>query len=138
VISSEAKSLLQEILDHEKDSDYWKKRFEIVDHREDSILRGCFSELSDNKCIKVLWADNYPFIITVMKEGYLLIDNPNKTMNLELNDLLVRSREIKSMQPNQNKRIVLNEWLDSVEIFCDNQRIPLLSHRAEAILIRRI
>jgi len=119
VISSEAKSLLQEILDHEKDSDYWKKRFEIVDHREDSILRGCFSELSDNKCIKVLWADNYPFIITVMKEGYLLIDNPNKTMNLELNDLLVRSREIKSMQPNQNKRIVLNEWLDSVEIFCD-------------------
>ena len=119
MISSEAKSLLQEILDHEKDSDYWKKRFEIVDHREDSILRGCFSELSDNKCIKVLWADNYPFIITVMKEGYLLIDNPNKTMNLELNDLLVRSREIKSMQPNQNKRIVLNEWLDSVEIFCD-------------------
>ena len=50
-ISKEATSLLLEILEHEKESNYWQQRFEGLDYREDAILRGCFGELKDNNLV---------------------------------------------------------------------------------------
>ena len=71
MISKEAENLLFEIIEHESDGNYWAERFEAADHREDTILRGCFKELKDNQLVDTKWADNIPYIITVLKDGYL-------------------------------------------------------------------
>ena len=70
-ISKEAASLLLEIIAHEKEADYWPVRFRRLDHREDAILRGCFKELREKNMVNVLWADNCPYHIDVLKDGYL-------------------------------------------------------------------
>ena len=71
MISKEAENLLFEIIEHESDGNHWAERFEAADHREDTILRGCFKELKDNQLVDTKWADNIPYIITVLKDGYL-------------------------------------------------------------------
>lgn len=70
-ITKEAENLLFEIIEHESDGNYWAERFEAADHREDTILRGCFKELKDNNLVHTTWADNIPVIIQVLKDGYL-------------------------------------------------------------------
>ncbi len=70
-VSPEAEDILHEIIDHEKDSDHWKKRFENLSPRDDVILRGCFKELKDAGLINVQFADNYPYKIIILKDGYL-------------------------------------------------------------------
>lgn len=71
MISKEAENLLFEIIEHESDGEYWSERFEATDHREDTILRGCFKELKDNNLVHTIWADNIPVFIQVLKDGYL-------------------------------------------------------------------
>ena len=71
MISKEAENLLFEIIDHESEGDYWSKRFDAADRREDTILRGCFKELKDNGLVDTKWTDKIPYIITVLKDGYL-------------------------------------------------------------------
>ena len=71
MISKEAENLLFEIIEHESDGNFWAERFEAADHREDTILRGCFKELKDNNLVHAVWADNIPVIIQVLKDGYL-------------------------------------------------------------------
>lgn len=70
-ISSEAKNVLDEIISNENNSDYWKNRFKGLSRKDDVILRGCFKELKENQLISVQWADNIPYIIHVLKDGYL-------------------------------------------------------------------
>ena len=70
-ISKEAEKLLLEIIDHESDDEYWAERFEKADHKEDTILRGCFKELKENQLIVTMWADNIPAFIQILKDGYL-------------------------------------------------------------------
>lgn len=69
-VSKEAEELLQEILDNEEVSDYWRARFNSLNKKEDVILRGCFKELQDAELIKVTWADNIPYYLQVLKNGY--------------------------------------------------------------------
>ena len=102
-ISKEAISLLLEIVEHEKDSNYWSHRFSNLDHREDTILRGCFKELRENNLVNVLWADNYPYNIAILKDGYVMEEQVRKMnednfspFEKELNDLLKRTKTIKS------------------------------------------
>lgn len=71
IVSPEAEKLLIEILEHEDDYTYWEKRFKEYSHKEDVIARGCFKELSDNGLVKILFADNHPYDIQILKDGYL-------------------------------------------------------------------
>ena len=70
-ISKEAASLLLEIIEHEEETAYWPERFKGLSHREDVILRGCFKELREKNMVNVLWADNCPYHIDILKDGYL-------------------------------------------------------------------
>ena len=70
-VSKEAEEVLMEILEHEHDSDYWKIRFDRLSNRDDIVLRGCFKELRESGLINAEYADNYPYLITILKDGYL-------------------------------------------------------------------
>lgn len=70
-LTDEAYELLVDILKHENEEDYWKNRFDGVSNREDAILRGCFKELREKNMVSVNWADNIPYYIQVLKDGYL-------------------------------------------------------------------
>lgn len=72
VISKEAEVILKEIIENEKTSDYWKRKFAECDQKTDTILRGCFKELRENELIAVQYADNYPFLIQILKDGFLV------------------------------------------------------------------
>lgn len=151
-ISKEAISFLLEIVEHEKDSNYWSQRFSNLDRREDTILRGCFKELRENNLVNVLWADNYPYNIAILKDGYLMGEQVRK-MNEDnfspfekgLNDLLKRTKTIKSpinaaaigtniAEYNKPSNI----WINDFEIFYNKHlKDHSLSKRIETILFHR-
>lgn len=134
-ITKEAENLLFEIIEHESDGNYWAERFEAADHREDTILRGCFKELKDNNLVHTTWADNIPVIIQVLKDGYLYQQHKQErekaerelTMGAferELTDLLERAKNISP--PTQvsydgesiaEHNMPSNVWMDDVRIF---------------------
>uniref|UniRef100_UPI00402845FE toll/interleukin-1 receptor domain-containing protein n=1 Tax=Ruminococcus bicirculans (ex Wegman et al. 2014) TaxID=1160721 RepID=UPI00402845FE len=135
MILKEAENLLFEIIEHESDGNYWAERFEAADHREDTILRGCFKELKDNNLVHTTWADNIPVIIQVLKDGYLYQRHKEErekaerelTMGAferELTDLLERAQNISP--PTQvsydgesiaEHNMPANVWMDDVRIF---------------------
>lgn len=135
MISKEAEKLLFEIIDHESDDEYWAKRFKKADHREDAILRGCFKELKDNSLVVTSWADNVPFIIQVLKDGYLYQQHKEEqekaekalimsAFERELTELLERAKSISP--PTQvsyegesiaEHNMPANVWMDDVRIF---------------------
>ena len=135
MISKEAENLLFEIIEHESDGNHWAERFEAADHREDTILRGCFKELKDNNLVHTTWADNIPVIIKVLKDGYLYQQHKQErekaerelTMGAferELTDLLERAKNISP--PTQvsydgesiaEHNMPANVWMDDVRIF---------------------
>jgi len=151
-VSKEAISLLLEIVDHEKDSNYWSGRFGELDHREDTILRGCFKELREKNLVNVLWADNYPYNVAVLNDGYVMQEQVRKMneenlspFEKELNDLLKRTKTIKSpinatavgsSVSEYNKPS--NIWINDFEIFYDKHlKDHSLSKRIQTILFHR-
>ena len=102
-ISKEAFYALKEIIENEKVPEYWANRFENLSAREDSILRGCFKELSESGMISAKWADNYPYFIQVLKDGYLYEEymkeeklSAMSQFERELSNLLDRAGSIKN------------------------------------------
>lgn len=83
-LSQEAEKVLQEILDNVEKDNYWHDRFEKLTRREDSILRGCFKELSDSNMIAVTWASNVPYFINILKDGYLYEENNRGVKSIKL------------------------------------------------------
>lgn len=151
-ISKEATSLLLEILEHEKDSNYWQQRFEGLDYREDTILRGCFGELKDNNLVNVLWADNIPYQIAVLKDGYILGEEIQKSIldaltpfEKALKSLLERSKTIKSPINAAPISVSISEynkpsniWINDFEIFYNKYlKDHSLAKRIETILFHR-
>lgn len=151
-ISKEATDLLLEIVEHEKEANYWKTRFHNISNREATILRGCFKELKDNDLINVFWADNHPYNIAILKDGYLFEEKTRKAVeaNLssferELKALLQRTKSIKSpinaasigtdiAEYNKPSNI----WLNDFEIFYNKYlKDHSLSKRIESILFHR-
>lgn len=128
-LSSEAETLLKEILDHENDDQYWEAKFETFSAREDAIVRGCFKELQENNIVKVQWASNYPYSIVIQKDGYLYTfsnDNIEGISAFEqgIKQLLDRTKNIKA--PINIAPINVNideynrpsrDWLNDAEIF---------------------
>lgn len=102
-ISKEAFGVLKEIIENEKVPEYWANRFESLSTREDSILRGCFKELSEAGMISTQWADNHPYFIRVLKDGYLYEEyikeeelSAMSQFERELSNLLERAKTIKN------------------------------------------
>ena len=156
MISKEAENLLFEIIEHESDGNYWAERFEAADHREDTILRGCFKELKDNQLVDTKWADNIPYIITVLKDGYLYQqhkEEQEKTesssamgdFKKELTELLERASIINSstLQPLYSKErskntILADIWIDDLKPFFNKHlRDHVFSQEIECFLYDR-
>ena len=130
-ISKEALRILEEVIDNESVQDYWKSRFDNLDIREEEILRGCFKELTDSNLIYVRWADDYPYHIQVLKDGYLYKtrkeekeDKDMSQFEKELLDLLERTKTIN--KPVNASYFNVNtteynrpstEWMNDVQIF---------------------
>lgn len=151
-ISKEAQDLLNEIITNEGVSEYWQNKFKNLNRRDDMILRGCFKELNDAHLINVQWADNYPYIIIVLKDGYLYNETNIKEEKIfmskfekELSDLLHRADEINSPISVAPIGININEynspsvdWINDFEIFYRKYLINhSLSSRIKTILFQR-
>lgn len=151
-ISKEATSLLIEILEHEKESNYWPEKFKGLDRREDTILRGCFGELKDNNLINVVWADNLPYQINILKDGYIIGEDAQKAMIESLSpfekalySLLKRTKTIKSPINAASINVSISEhnkpsnvWINDFEIFYSKYlKDHPLAKRIETILFHR-
>lgn len=153
MISDKAEKVLVEIVKNEKNSEYWKKRFEGLTQREDTILRGCFKELRESDLISVQWGDNIPYSIFVQKDGYSLYDSliSKKVVRFEsdfeeeLFCLLERTKTIKkpinvasiSTDIDEYNR-PSQEWLNDVEIFYNKYlKQHSLADRMNRILFHR-
>lgn len=155
MISKEAENLLFEIIEHESDGNHWAERFEAADHREDTILRGCFKELKDNQLVDTKWADNIPYIITVLKDGYLYQQHKEEQERAEreltmskfekkLADLLERANSLskpnrmKTDNQGKEQNLQANIWMDDVQTFYSTYlRSHPLSSRIDTLLFQR-
>ena len=151
-VSKEAEALLIEILEHEQDSNYWSVRFGSLLSRDDIILRGCFKELQENGLIDVKFASNYPYLITVLKDGYLYekhLKGETKTecspFERELDELLDRAKKIKAPINAAPPGINIDEynrpseiWMNDVQIFYENYlKDHALGDRIKSLLFHR-
>ncbi len=151
-ISREANEILQEIIENEGNSTYWGKRFEDLGSKEDTILRGCFRELSEAKMIHVQWADNIPYFIQVLKDGYLYEEHRKEAERItmsqfeqELHELLERTKSIKkpinaaSIGTDISERnSSSDDWINDVEIFYNKYlKTHALSNRIKTLLFHR-
>lgn len=78
-LTPNAENLLKEIMDNRlengsSDPKYWEKRFESLSFADDGQLRSTFKELSDAEMIETHWADNIPYMITVLNNGVSYFD----------------------------------------------------------------
>ena len=155
MISKEAENLLFGIIEHESDGNHWAERFEAADHREDTILRGCFKELKDNQLVDTKWADNIPYIITVLKDGYLYQQHKEEQERAEreltmsefekkLADLLERANSLskpnrmKTDSQGKEQNLQANIWMDDVQTFYSTYlRSHPLSSRIDTLLFQR-
>ena len=155
MISKEAENLLFEIIEHESDGNYWAERFEAADHQEDTILRGCFKELKDNQLVDTKLADNIPYIITVLKDGYLYQQHKEEQERAEreltmsefekkLADLLERANSLskpnrmKTDSQGKEQNLQANIWMDDVQTFYSTYlRSHPLSSRIHTLLFQR-
>ncbi len=157
-ISDEARKLLAEIIEHETEPDYWRKRFEKMQYKEEIIVRGCFGELKNNNLISVLWADDIPYHIQVLKDGYtyeeriyraeldkLKTEAHFSPFERELFELLHRTKMINSpinaapigTDMNEYNR-PSNIWINDFEIFYHRYLTDHpLAKRIESILFHR-
>lgn len=151
-LTQEAYKILNEIIDNETAPDYWKHRFENLNNRENSILRGCFKELSETSMISTTWADGYPYIIQVLKDGYLydthIKEQEQVTMSQferDLNELLERAKSIKkpiNVAPIGTDISAYNQpsedWMNDVEIFHNKHlKKHSLANRIDRLLLHR-
>lgn len=137
MLSNETEKVLFEILEHENDNDYWQTRFDGVSSKEDSILRGCFKELKDNGYIKVHWADNIPYHINILKDGYLyeeIKSNSSLDDMTPLNQLIIEASQIQGDGGSDEKE----EWLNDAQIYIENNlKNNPLYQRMKDILFHR-
>lgn len=151
-ISKRAIALLLEIIDNKNDSNYWSKRFDQLDHREKILLQGCFKELSENNYINVFWANDCPYLITILKAGYELeeqilqeIDENLSPFEKELSELLKRTSNIPSPVNATSTGVSISEynkpsniWINDFEIFYNKYlKDHFLAQRIERILFHR-
>lgn len=149
-ISQESVQLLKDIIENEKDNQYWGKRFKGLSAKEDLMLRGSFKELKENGLIDVKWADNLPYILVVLRDGYLCyekLETPvfETKFDKEINELLERTKNIKSPINAAPISVNINEynrpsedWINDFEIFYNRYlKEHSLGDRIKNILFHR-
>ncbi len=154
-ISKEAAETLAEIIANEGVPNYWENRFDGLSHREDSILRGCFKELRENNLISTQWAEGYPAIIFVLKDGYLYEEHlraerekeamAKPQFETEMSELLDRTSSIVAPTdqfPMGNSlevyRQKCDEWINDFQIFAERYlKAHPLYPRLEALFSKR-
>ncbi len=148
-LSYESEELLKEIIDNENNLEFINNRYNSDSKKESAIIKGCLKELSDRDMIDVRYADNGPYSIDVLKDGYLyeehLYDVTMSPFKKKLNDLLERTKTIKS--PVNAAPIGVNiddynspaeEWMNDVQIFHDRYlKNHPLSDRINNLLFHR-
>ncbi|MBS5937603.1 hypothetical protein [Clostridium sp.] len=87
-LTPKGEELLKEILevnesDSDRKSEHWHKKFNELTHKDDSRIRSIFSELKDNELLKIMWADNIPYIIEVTNYGYTYFERKQKYIKEE-------------------------------------------------------
>lgn len=151
IVSKEANEVLIEIVENLNIEHYWENRFETISGREDTILRGCFKELKDNELIDTKWSDNIPYIINVLKDGYMYYDHlkigsTKKTkFEEEMQQLLYRAQNIKAPINAAPISISISEynrpsvdWINDFEIFYNKYlKEHSLAQRIKTILFHR-
>lgn len=152
ILSKEAEEVLKEIIDNLSVPNYWGRKFNDLTDREDAILRGCFQELCEKGMVNVLWADNYPYIVKVLKNGYLYEPQKSEQEEMsmtpfekELHALLERTSSIKSPINAAPVGTDINaynrpsdEWVNDVEIFYNRYlKDHPLGQRIKSILFSR-
>lgn len=73
-LTKNAEQLLVEIIEHRNqngvvDLNYWSDKFNKLSSQENLFLRSSFKELSDAELIKVMWASNAPYHMTITSKG---------------------------------------------------------------------
>lgn len=151
-VSKEAEDVLMEILEHENESDYWKIRFDRSSKRDDIVLRGCLKELCEGGLINVEYADDYPYWITILKDGYLYEKHMEEEREAELTQferelhkLLKRAKNIKEPINAAPLGTSINEynkpseiWMNDVQIFYENYlKEHALGDRINTLLFHR-
>ena len=118
MLTQEAEKLLFEILEHENDSNYWENKYRGLTMKENTIISGCFGELEANKLIKVKWADNIPYYIQILKDGYLYQRN-NKEETTSEEKLYLRRliEDAERIISNPDNSYTREDWLNDAEIF---------------------
>ena len=150
-LSPEAAAVLSDIIMHEREPNYWDHRFEGISRKEESIL-GCFKELKEKHMIAVLWADNIPYEIEILKDGYLYEDHVKEMkekhkskFEIELSSLLERTESIKPPSHSPLESDEMNQanwpsrdWINDVEIFYSKYlKNHALGSRIQDILFHR-
>ena len=70
-LTPNAEKLLQEIIDHKNDGIvYWDNRYRGMRLDEKERLGSLFKELENNGLVKVRWASNHPYRISIFDDGY--------------------------------------------------------------------
>lgn len=152
ILSKEAESVLNEIINNASNPNYWERRFDGLTRLDDAILRGCFRELREKGMVDVHWADNYPYIIQVLRDGYLYEQQKSEQSEMtmtsfekELYALLKRTLSIKppiNVAPIGTDIDEYNrpseEWINDVEIFYSRYLTEHpLGNRIKTILFHR-
>lgn len=72
-LSPQGEALLREIIDLQTSSQdntaHWSKRFDGLSAQQDTLLRDTFRELKECGYIRIQWADNIPYYLTVTVDG---------------------------------------------------------------------
>ncbi|MCR5803731.1 MAG: toll/interleukin-1 receptor domain-containing protein [Clostridia bacterium] len=73
-LSNNCEKLLREILDNRNpdgscDLSHWEERFDALNISEDIELRSQFGKLKERGMIFVKWADNIPYLLSVLEDG---------------------------------------------------------------------
>lgn len=140
-LSDEAQDLLKEILAHENEKSYWANRFKGLSEKDDAILSGCFKELQDNELINVLWGDNIPIHITILKDGYLYKSKKSQPSKIQFQSTsaMFQKYDIFISHANKDKNELVEELYNSLnelglKIFYDKQSLEWGDKWKEKIL----
>lgn len=151
-ISREAEELLNDILKNDDNPQFCIKKMEGLSKRDDAIIRGCLKELEDNDMIHVDYADNGPYHISILKDGYLYGDHLKEAREREMSyfekqlfELLERTKTIKAPINASTGGLSIDdynapaeEWMNDVQIFHDRYlKSHPLSDRINALLFHR-
>ena len=141
LLSEESERVLKEIISNESNSDYWKERFDNLSPKDQVILSGCFGELSDKGMISVNYMDNYPYYISVLRDGYLYEEyclNQCSSFEKKIQNLLMRADYIISIKNGTKFHQQSEEWMNDVQIFKDTYLYGhSLEHRMTQLLFHR-